>query len=240
MFAGVCLRIVRLGRYEKYALSYWPAMTITTKASLSVTHACVNLILAVIALEVIYAILGTRIFGNIKQTAALNDVVNFNTFGRSMLLLTQIGTGAGWDGVAQAITNEQDCYASETLTNCGSNIWGSLYIVSYLAIFSILLLNFILINVLSYLSHSELKSDHGLNADEIEDVNKVWANYDSESTRFIPKDKLSHFLDDLTLDSIHKPKPNEDAIKCLGIPENDSHLLAYEDVVNALVVWKVK
>jgi hypothetical protein len=35
----------------------------------------------------IYAIIGMSVFGHVKQQRALNDMVNFETFGRSMQLL---------------------------------------------------------------------------------------------------------------------------------------------------------
>lgn len=153
-----------------------------------------------------------------------------------MILTFQISTGAGWDGVASAITNESACLGE---TACASNILGTIYVVSYITICFLLLLNFHLVLILEYLSHSNLKSNNELSDDEIRDVNDTWEKYDP-SLQHLPKDKLSSFLDELTLFSIRKPKPNEDAIKCLGIPENDNHLLVYDDVLAALTVWKVK
>ena len=35
----------------------------------------------------IYAIIGMSVFGHVKQQRALDDMVNFETFGRSMQLL---------------------------------------------------------------------------------------------------------------------------------------------------------
>lgn len=35
----------------------------------------------------IYAIIGMSVFGHVKEHGALNDIVNFQTFGRSMQLL---------------------------------------------------------------------------------------------------------------------------------------------------------
>ena len=35
----------------------------------------------------IYAIIGMTIFGNVRHQGALDDLVNFETFGRSMQLL---------------------------------------------------------------------------------------------------------------------------------------------------------
>lgn len=38
----------------------------------------------------IYAIIGMSVFGHVKQQRALNDMVNFETFGRSMMLLFRL------------------------------------------------------------------------------------------------------------------------------------------------------
>lgn len=134
------------------------------------------------------------------------------------------------------ITNESACTDE---TACASKILGTIYIVSYIVICFLLILNFHLVLILEYLSHSNLKSNNELSDEEIRDINDTWEKYDA-TLQHLPKDKLSNFLDELTLASICKPKPNEDAIKCLGIPENDNHLLVYNDVLAALTVWKVK
>lgn len=197
-----------------------------------------NIVYTQLAVEVTYALIGFALFGNIKAADGLNDVVNFSAFIPSVILLTQISNGAGWDGVVNAITNEQDCFVSDATTNCGSNVLGTIYIVSYLIISYLLIVNFHLVLILEYISHAKLELKSGLSGKEIEDVNKIWDKYDPESIKYIPKDKLSNFLDELTNESIRKPKPNQNAIKCLAIPENDNHLLFYGDVIDALHVWK--
>lgn len=90
------------------------------------------------------------------------------------------------------------------------------------------------------MNHANIDSNNDLSAEEVDEVNKIWLIYDPESVKYIPKDKLSDFLDALTLVSIRKQKPNQDEIKCLAIPENDNHMLFYGDVVKALQVWKLK
>jgi hypothetical protein len=40
----------------------------------------------------VYAILGMSLFGHVKQQGALNDMINFETFGRSMQLLFRLFT----------------------------------------------------------------------------------------------------------------------------------------------------
>lgn len=236
---GMLLRVVRYMRFEKLLLR-WNYLRILTTSYKKSLPGLLNIGGTQLAIEITYALIGYALFRNIKSTDGLNDVVNFSGFFPSLILLTQISNGAGWDGVINAITNQTDCYVSDSTTNCGSNVLGTIYILSYLIISYLLLVNFHLVIILEYISHSDLKSTNGLNDKETEDVNKIWDKYDPESTKYIPKDKLSNFLDELSTESIRKSKPNQDAIKCLGIPENDNHLLFYGDVINALDVWKIK
>ena len=51
----------------------------------------------------IYAIIGMTLFGHVKHTGALNDQVNFETFGRSMQLLFRLTTSAGWNDVLEPL-----------------------------------------------------------------------------------------------------------------------------------------
>lgn len=50
----------------------------------------------------IYAIIGMSVFGHVKKQKAINDMVNFETFGRSMQLLfrlVHINHTCAWDTV---------------------------------------------------------------------------------------------------------------------------------------------
>ena len=51
----------------------------------------------------IYAIIGMTLFGHVKHAGALNDQVNFETFGRSMQLLFRLTTSAGWNDVLEPL-----------------------------------------------------------------------------------------------------------------------------------------
>ena len=61
----------------------------------------ISLFLALITF--IYAIIGMTLFGHVKHTGALNDQVNFETFGRSMQLLFRLTTSAGWNDVLEPL-----------------------------------------------------------------------------------------------------------------------------------------
>ena len=47
-------------------------------------------------------------FMNVKHRGTLDSVYNFETFGKSMILLFQMSTSAGWDGVLDGLINEKD------------------------------------------------------------------------------------------------------------------------------------
>ena len=54
-------------------------------------------------------------FMTVKLRGTLDEVYNFQTFGQSMILLFQMSTSAGWDGVLNGIMDEDDCEPGEPL-----------------------------------------------------------------------------------------------------------------------------
>lgn len=89
----------------------------------------------------IYAIFGMNFFMHIKYDGSINELFNFENIYRSMITLFPLCTSAGWNGVLKAITNEQpDCDpkkptgSSMFKGDCGNNIIGIIYLVSYLII----------------------------------------------------------------------------------------------------------
>ena len=70
-------------------------------------------------------------FMNVKLTGALNDQVNFKTFGSSMLLLFRLVTSAGWNDVLDPLMNTRDCTPSNGADpgDCGDPILAAIYFV---------------------------------------------------------------------------------------------------------------
>ncbi|ESO12726.1 hypothetical protein HELRODRAFT_138408, partial [Helobdella robusta] len=52
-----------------------------------------------------YAIFGMSFFMHVKHTKGIDDMFNFETFFRSMIMLFQVSTSAGWDGVLAGLMN---------------------------------------------------------------------------------------------------------------------------------------
>lgn len=91
----------------------------------------------------IYSIFGMSFFAYVRKTAGITDIFNFETFPNSLIILFQMCTTAGWSGVLQALTNDQepDCDPyKKTPSNrgdCGSTAIAIPFLVSYLIISSL-------------------------------------------------------------------------------------------------------
>ena len=68
-----------------------------------------NICLLLFLVMFIFAIFGMSFFMTVKLRGTLDEVYNFQTFGQSMILLFQMSTSAGWDGVLNGIMDEKDC-----------------------------------------------------------------------------------------------------------------------------------
>ena len=72
-----------------------------------------NICLLLFLVMFIFAIFGMSFFMTVKLRGTLDEVYNFQTFGQSMILLFQMSTSAGWDGVLNGIMDERDCEPGE-------------------------------------------------------------------------------------------------------------------------------
>ena len=74
---------------------------------------------------------------HVRYTAGIDDMFNFETFHRSIILLFQVSTSAGWDGVLAGLMND-DCNSSATEDkpngDCGNSGLAVMYLVTYLVI----------------------------------------------------------------------------------------------------------
>ena len=70
-------------------------------------------------------------FMNVRLTGALNDQVNFRTFGSSLLLLFRLVTSAGCNDVLDPLMNTRDCTPPNGVNpgDCGDPILAVIYFV---------------------------------------------------------------------------------------------------------------
>ena len=58
----------------------------------------------------VFAIIGMSTFSRVKKQGNIDDIVNFETFGNSMMLLFRLSTAAGWNDVLDSLMLEPpDC-----------------------------------------------------------------------------------------------------------------------------------
>lgn len=140
------IRVFRIGRILRLVKSAKGIRTLLFSLAVSLP-ALFNIGLLLFLVMFIYAIFGMSFFMHVKHTAGINDIFNFETFGQSMILLFQISTSAGWDGVLAGLMNDMppDCNATvseeKPTGDCGSSRLAVMYLVTYLVISFLVVIN---------------------------------------------------------------------------------------------------
>ena len=110
--------------------------------------ALTNVLELLVLIMFIYSIFGMNLFAFLKKSAGINEVLNFETFPSSFLLLFEVSTSAGWDTFLEPMLYEDEPFCNPDkfidgtqLTNCGSPTIGKIFIISYLVITFIIVTN---------------------------------------------------------------------------------------------------
>lgn len=151
--------------------------------------------------------------------------------------LTQMSTSAGWDGVLDAIINEEACDPPDNDKgypgNCGSATVGITFLLSYLVISFLIVINMYIAVILENYSQATEDVQEGLTDDDYDMYYEIWQQFDPEGTQYIRYDQLSEFLDVLEPPlQIHKP--NKYKIISMDIPICRGDLMYCVDILDAL------
>ncbi|GIX70916.1 sodium channel protein para [Caerostris extrusa] len=202
-----------------------------------------NICLLLFLVMFIYAIFRMSFFMNVKHRAGVDQNFNFETFGQSMILLFQMSTSAGWSDVLAAIMEEEDCDPpsgnssdecnSGTAGTCGSRNIAVAYLVSYLIISFLIIINMYIAVILENYSQATEDVQEGLTDDDYDMYYEIWQNFDPDGTQFIKYSALSTFLDTLE-EPLQIPKPNKYKIISMDIPICESDLVFCVDILDAL------
>ena len=174
---------------------------------------------------------------NVKHTGGLDSVYNFETFFQSFILLFQMMTSAGWDSVLSGLMNEKDCDDPNPdlgLTgNCGNQAIGITFILGYLVISFLIVINMYIAVILENYSQATEDVEEGLTDDDYDMYYEIWQQFDPKGTQFVPFNQLSEFLDILEPPlQIHKP--NKYKIISMDLPICKGDLVFCVDVLDAL------
>lgn len=147
----------------------------------------------------------------------MDDAFNFQTLPRSMILLFQMSTSAGWDGVLAALMNEDNCNPDADPSDCGSYPQAVLYLVTYLVISFLVVVNMYIAVILENFSQATEDVQQGLTPDDFDMYYEKWEKFDPDATGYIDLDRLSDFVDYLE-EPLRLTKPNHFVLVKLDIP----------------------
>ena len=227
-------RITRLLRFIKVA----KGIRKLTFAFVLSLPALFNICCLLVLIISIYAIVGMTLFGFVKKTGALNDVVNFETFVRSFVLLFRLMTSAGWNEVLDALMIQSpDCdpnYLGLSNGNCGRPVFAQFYFVSFVIITYIILVNMYIAIILENFNRIYKKAKVGITDDDLDMYYSKWALYDPKATEYIHFDQLSDFVDELK-PPLRVPKSGTGGVGAMDISLRSGDRVHCLDLLHALV-----
>ena len=230
------VRVAKIGRVLRLVKGARGIRTLLFALAMSMP-ALFNICLLLFLVMFIFAIFGMSFFMNVKHRGALDSVYNFETFGKSMILLFQMSTSAGWDSVLDGLINEKDCKDNDEETgvpgDCGNTAMGIAFLLTYLVISFLIIINMYIAVILENYSQATEDVQEGLTDDDYDMYYEIWQQFDPEGTQYVKFSQLSDFLDVLEPPlQIHKP--NKYKIISMDIPICTGDLCYCVDVLDAL------
>ncbi|XP_053979970.1 sodium channel protein 60E isoform X3 [Hylaeus volcanicus] len=187
----------------------------------------------------IYAIIGMSIFGHVRKQGALDDMVNFETFGRSMQLLFRLMTSAGWNDVLESLmVQPPDCDPTPTSRqlngNCGYPLLAITYFTSFIIISYMIVINMYIAIILENFNQAHQEEEIGIVEDDLEMFYIRWSKYDPHATQFINFSQLSDFIASLD-PPLGISKPNMVALVSFNLPIAKGNKIHCLDILHSLV-----
>ncbi|GFY38899.1 sodium channel protein 60E [Trichonephila inaurata madagascariensis] len=186
----------------------------------------------------VYAIVGMFLFGHVRLqdsdgvSGGLSEMVNFQTFANSMILLFRLTTSAGWNDVLDSLMI-QPPNCDPQLGDCGHPTLAVIYLVTYIIINFMVIINMYIAVILENLSQAS-KEETGISEDDIEMFYVCWSQYDPNATQFIHHSQLSDFVASLD-PPLGIEKPNEPALVAMNIPIATGDRIHCLDILHSLV-----
>ena len=176
-------------------------------------------------------------FGNVKREGELNDIVNFETFGTSLLLLFRLSTGSGWNDIMDALLlkppNCDPNYMGLPHGNCGS-FSAIVYLASYVIIVFLVIVNMYIAIILENVNRAHEIADFCITKENFDSYYTTWGLFVPDGKPYLSLDRLSNFV--ATLDKPFKiPHPNASVLRQLEIPVRAGELIHCFDLLKALV-----
>lgn len=215
------LRVVRVARTKRFETATLRLCSAVLNATSPIVF---QLLLLFAVITSVYAIIGVVLYSPIPVINS-NSPFGFHTFGQSFILLFQISTAAGWDGVYEAVTGHRSQFVI------------IVYLWTYLFFSVAIYMNIMMVIILEYYRQaSEYQQKGQLAAADLNDFNEKWQRLaQNDDPKFIAKTKLKDFVNSLSAEStLRLPSISDLDLRLLGIPERKSELIHHGDVLIAL------
>ncbi|XP_078264762.1 sodium channel protein type 4 subunit alpha-like [Rhinoraja longicauda] len=215
-------RIVRLARLLRLVRSLKGIRKLLFTLVISIP-ALFNIGLLLGLVMFIYSILGMSLFRDLPRESPINDMVNFETFGNSMMLLFRLTTAAAWNEILHVMINSHVQRQFVSIT----------FMTSYIVVANIVIINMYVAVILENFHEAQEQELAGVTDEDVDMFYEIWSNYDVKATQFITYDQLSDFLNELK-SPLRIPKPNAVKLAALNLPLTDGNRLHCLDVLEAL------
>lgn len=152
--------------------------------------ALLNISFVLLVVMIIFSLIGMFNFAYVKKEAAINDLVNFETFCNSMVCLFITSTTADWAGLLQPImSNPPDCDPfvehpdTFVVGDCGNPTLGIVFFTTYISLSSLIL---ILLYITAIMEIIDSGDTEALCDNDLQNFCKTWMKFDPEDTHLIP------------------------------------------------------
>lgn len=229
------LRAIRIIRFNFLLVNQSSKLSMGLESLKRSKSVAIKLFFFLTLISYVYALIGVVAFGRIEKIFPINDQISFHTVWQSLVLLYQISTTAGWDGVYVALVSEL----------MSSTFIIAIYLISYIAISILITVNLVITIILNYYTlTSEVEDEkRKLPTSDLDDFNENWKNFaKSEKPLFIESSHLHDFIDRLNVKSSLRAglSVNEESIKLLGIPIHNDQQYYRGEVLIALNALRLK
>lgn len=222
------LRIIRVMRFIPLLVPHSPQLRMSLRALYRSRIAAFNLCGFLSLIIFVYALIGIGAFKNVTdKLAPPNDRISFNNLSGAIILLVQISTSAGWDGIYIKLIKDYHPFVV------------FLYIWSFLFICIMIIMNIMLTIILCYYyMASEMESEtKKLPTTDQNDFNEKWKAITSPNRPlFINKVQLPMLINNLEKSSSLRSGfiTTDENIQLLGIPVHNEQQMHYGEVLIAL------
>ncbi|CAF3279088.1 unnamed protein product [Rotaria socialis] len=235
------VRVARVGRVLRLVKGAKGIRTLLFALAVSMP-ALFNIGLLLFLVMFIYSIFGMSFFAYVRKSAGVTDLFNFETFPNSIIVLFQMCTTAGWSGVLQALTNDRPPDCDPTIKSpshrgdCGNVAIAIPFLVSYLIISSLVVVNMYIAVILENFSQAQEDVQQGLTDDDYDMYYEKWQRLDPAGSQFIRFDQVSDFVDALE-PPLRVSKPNLLILVAMDLPICENDRVHCVDILDSLTKY---